>query len=95
MEARLRRRSGGQAGPRRLAFDETFAKTALAAKPLLEPSHLTAIPLVIIAKKVQQTVQGKHPKFRGEAVPGLPRLATRNSKRNHHIAQLVRLIRRK
>jgi hypothetical protein len=63
------------------------------AQALLEPSHLAAIPLVIIAKKVQQAVQGEHPKFRRQAVPGLGRLAARNSKRDHHIAQFPWLIR--
>jgi hypothetical protein len=48
---------------------------------------------VIIAKKVQQAVQGEHPKFRRQAVPGLGRLAARNSKRDHHIAQFPWLIR--
>ena len=65
------------------------------AQALLEPSHLAAIPLVIIAKKVQQTVQGKHPKLGREAVPGKRGLAPRNSKRDHHIAKLPRFFRRK
>jgi len=65
------------------------------AQALLEPPHLAVIPLVIIAKKVQQTVKGKHPKFRRQAVPGVCRLAARNSKRDHHIAQFPWLIRRK
>jgi len=68
-------------------------KAAGVAQALLEPSHLVVIPLVIIAKKVQQAVKGKHPKFGREAVPGLRRLAARNSKRDHHIAQLPWFIR--
>ena len=80
-------------GRRRLAFDETFAKSTCATEPLLEPPHLTVIPLVIIAKKVKQAVQGKHPNLGRQAVPGLSRLPARNSKRNHDIAELPRLIR--
>ena len=79
-------------GRGRLTLDEALAKAARVAQALFEPSHLAGIPLVIIAKKVQQTVEGKHPKFRREAMPGTSGLAARNSKRDHHIAQLTGLV---
>jgi len=40
-------------------------------------------------------VQGKHPKFGGETVAGRSGLALRNTMRNHDIAEIPRLIRRK
>ena len=44
-------------------------------RPPLEPTHLAGVAFVIIAKEVQQTVQGKNTKFGGETVAAW-RLAT-------------------
>ena len=60
---------------RRLTLDETFPQAARAAQAPLEPTHLAGVAFVIIAKKVQQTVQGKNTKFGGETVSGRPGLA--------------------
>src|SRR5689334_93839 len=84
---RWRAASSTRAGPRRLPFDQTLSKTARASQAPLEPPHLAVIPFVIIAKKVQQTVQGKHPKLCPQTVTCTTRLSPRNPKRDHHIAQ--------
>ena len=47
---------------------------------------------MIIAKKVQQPVQGKHPKLGAKTMPGRSRLAPCNVQRNHDIAELAGLI---
>jgi hypothetical protein len=71
---------------RRLALDETFLQPARATQSPLEPTHLAGVALVIIAKEVQQTVQGEDPELRRQAVSGGLRLAPRNTKRNHDIS---------
>jgi hypothetical protein len=82
-------------GSRRLTLDETLLQPAEAPQALLESSHFAGVTLVIIAKKVQQAVQGKHPKLGGQAVPCGPRLPARHAVRNDDIPQLTRLIRGK
>ena len=47
---------------------------------------------MIIAKKVQETVQGKHPKFSAEAVSGCSRLPFGDTQRDDDVAQIARLI---
>ena len=69
-------------------------QSARPAQALFESSHFAVVALVIIAKKVQQPVQGKHPKFRGQAVPRRIGLTACNTKGDHDIAELAWLIRR-
>jgi hypothetical protein len=87
--------SSGRTRTGRLAFDQALAQTAPQAESPLEPSHLAIVTLVIIAKEVQEAVEGEDPEFGGQAVPGGGRLALRNAKRNHDIAEIPRLISRK
>ncbi len=83
--------SSRRSGPG-LAFDQTFAQAAPDSQSPLEASHRAVIALVIIAKEMQQAVQGQDAELRAEAVAGGSRLALRNTMRNHDIAELTRLI---
>ena len=81
------RRHAGRATP----FNQPLDEPALEAQAAFQASHPAVIALVIIAKKVQQAMQGQHPQLDRERMAGLPRLTARNSCRNHDIAQFARL----
>jgi len=42
-------------------LDQTFEQTTLSPQTTLIPGHPAVISLVIIAKKVQETVESQHP----------------------------------
>ena len=42
-------------------LDQTFAQATLSPQTTLNPGHPAVISLVIIAKKVQESVQSEHP----------------------------------
>jgi hypothetical protein len=69
------------------ALDQPLGESALVAQSPLEASHPAVIALVIIAKKVQEAVQGQHAQLDGNRMTGLPGLTARNSSRNHDIAK--------
>jgi len=79
----------------RTPFDQAFAQATLPAQTTLDPGHPAAIPLVIIAKKVQQAMQSQHPKLNLNRVAGVPGLAARNSAGNHDFAEKTGLLSRK
>ena len=73
-------------------FDQSLAETALETKAAFQPSHPAIIVFVIIAKKMQQTMERKHTKLSLHRVACLDRLTGRNSCSNHDIAQRTRLV---
>ena len=68
-------------------LDQTFAQATLPPQATLDPGHPAVISLVIIAKKMQQTVQRQHPQLDLNRVAGQPGLTPRNTARNHDFAQ--------
>src|SRR5688572_31921415 len=54
-----------------------------------------SVPLVIIAKKVQQAVQREHLQLDQNGMPRPPGLTARNSARNHDFAEKARLVTRR
>jgi hypothetical protein len=77
------------------SLDQPFTQAGLAAQPAFEPSHPAVIALVIIAKKVQKTMQSQDADLGSEGVPRLAGLSARHTRRNHHIAQIPRFFGRK
>jgi len=77
-----------------VSFDQSLAQPAAAAQPGFQAGHAAPVALVIIAKKVQQPVQGQHPKLVLEGMTGLFRLTARHTRRNHHVAEIGRFFRR-
>ena len=75
------------------SFNQPLDKPALAAQAPLQASHPAIIVLVIIAKKVQQAMQGQHPQLDRQRVAGLPGLTGRNSCCYHDIAEFAWLCR--
>ena len=75
-------------------LDQTFAQATLPAQTTLDPGHPAVIPLVIIAKKVQQAVQGQHPQLDLDRVARLPGLTPRNSAGDHDFAEKTGLLSR-
>ena len=73
-------------------LDQTFAQATLPAQTTFDPGHPAVIPLVIIAKKVQQTVKPEYPQFGLDGVPGLAGLSPCNSARNHDFAEKTGLV---
>ena len=69
------------------SLDQTFAQPALAPEPALEACHPPVIPLVIIAKQVQQAVQREDPQLNLERVARVARLAPGNAGRNDDVAK--------
>jgi hypothetical protein len=67
-------------------FNQPLGEPALTAQAPFEASHPAIIVLVIIAKKVQQAMQGQNPELDRAGVPGLPGLAARKSFSYHYIA---------
>ena len=80
------------AGSRRFTLDEAFPQPSGAPQTMLESSHLAGIALVIIAKKVQQSVEGQHANLGAKAVPRGRCLALRDALRNDDVAEEARLI---
>ena len=76
-------------------LDKAFAQATLPAQTTFDPGHPAVIPLVIIAKKVQQPVQRKDPQLDLNRMAGLPSLAARNSAGNHDFAEKTGLLSRK
>ena len=76
-------------------LDQAFAQATLPAQTTFDPGHPAVIPLVIIAKKVQQPVQREHPELDLNRMAGLPSLAARNSAGNHDFAEKTGLLSRK
>jgi hypothetical protein len=70
-------------------------ETALASQAAFQPSHPAIIVFVIIAKKVQQTMEGQDPKLSLHRVPRLDRLPGCNPCRDHDIAESAGLARGK
>ena len=83
----------GESSPTPL--DQAFAQATLPAQTTLDPGHAAVIPLVIIAKKMQQAVQSEHPQLDLDRVARLPGLAARNSAGDHDFAEKTRLLSRK
>ena len=75
----------------RTPFNEPLDEPALTAQAPFQASHPAIIVLVIIAKKVQQAMQGQHPQLDRQGMPGLPGLTGRNPRRNHDIAEFAGL----
>jgi hypothetical protein len=73
-------------------LDQTFAQATLSPQTTLNPGHAAVIVLVIIAKKVQQAVQGQHPQFDLDRVASLPGLTPRNSARYHDFPEETGLL---
>jgi len=73
-------------------FNQPLDEPALAAQAPLQASHPAIIVLVIIAKKVQQAMQGQHPQLDCHGMAGLPGLTGCNSCSNHDIAEFTRLL---
>ena len=73
-------------------FNQPLDEPALAAQAPLQANHPAIIVLVIIAKKVQQAMQGQHPQLDGQGMAGLPGLTGRNSCSDHDIAEFTRLL---
>ena len=61
------------------------------AEPRLDAGHAARVALVIIAKKVQQPVQGQHAKLVLERMPGSRRLPAGHPGGNHHVAEMIRV----
>ena len=68
-------------------LDQAFAQATLSTQTTLDPGHPAVISLVIIAKKMQQTVQRQHPQLNLKRMAGLPGLTPRHPARNHDFAQ--------
>jgi hypothetical protein len=73
-------------------LDQPFAQATLPAQTTLDPGHPAVIPLVIIAKKMQQAVQSQHPKLSLDWVAGASGLAARNSACDRDFAEKSRLL---
>jgi hypothetical protein len=67
-------------------FNQPLDEPALTAQAPFQASHPAIIVLVIIAKKVQQAMQGQDPELNRARVPRLPGLAARKSFSDHDIA---------
>ena len=78
---------GTRHGTRSASLNQPFTEAALASQPAFQASHPPVIVVVIISKKVQKTMQGEHPEFGLQGVPGLAGLPARNTSCNHDIAQ--------
>jgi hypothetical protein len=76
-------------------LDQTFAQATLPAQATFDPGHPAVISLVIIAKKVQETVKPEYPQFDLDRVPGLAGLSPCNSARNHDFPEKTGLVRAK
>jgi hypothetical protein len=67
-------------------FNQPLDEPALTAQAPFQASHPAIIVFVIIAKKVQQAMQGEDPKLDRTRVPRLQGLAARKSFSDHDIA---------
>jgi hypothetical protein len=74
-------------------LDQTFAQATLPTQTTLNPGHPAVISLVIIAKKVQESVQSQHPQLDLKGVPGAARLTRRNPARNDDFPKKTGLFR--
>jgi hypothetical protein len=68
-------------------LDQTFAQATLPPQATLDPGHPAVISLVIIAKKMEQTVQRQHTQLDLNRVAGLSGLTPRDTARNHDFAK--------
>ena len=75
-----------------MSLDQAFPQSAAHVKPRLDAGHLAAVVLVIIAKKMQQSVQRQDAKFGLKPVSGVLCLTPRYPERNHDISKETRLL---
>ena len=71
-----------------MSLDQAFPQPAADTKPGLESGHLACIAVVIIAKKVQQSVQCQNAELGLETVSRTARLAPSHAHRNHDISNV-------
>ena len=76
-------------------LDQAFAQATLPAQTTFDPGHPAVIPLVIIAKKVQQPVQREDSELDLKRMAGLLSLTPRNSAGDHDFAEKTGLLSRK
>ena len=69
------------------SFDQTVPHPRLSQQALLERSHPSPIALMIVAEKVEETVQGEDPKLDREAMAEIARLASGHAGRDGNIAE--------
>jgi hypothetical protein len=72
-----------------LALDQPFSQAALAAKAAFNTCHGAGINLVIVAEKVQESMQSQNAEFYPDTMPGFARLPLSHSPGNDDVAQLV------
>ena len=78
-----------------MSLDQSLAQPAAPAEPRLDAGHAAPVALVIIAKKVQQPVQGQHPKLVLEGMTAVGRLPPGDSGGDDHVAKITRFVRAK
>ena len=66
--------------------DQSGRQPRAPPQPLFEPPHGASVPLVIVAQKVQQAMEGQNPQLGGQIVPLGPCLAGCHAKGNGEIA---------
>lgn len=74
-----------------MSLDQALAQPAAPAEPGLQTGHATSVPLVIIAKEVQEAMQGQDAKLGPQGVARVGRLTARHPGGNHDVAQIPRL----
>ena len=72
-----------------MSLDQAFIQSTSAAEPGLQARHTSVIALVIIAKKMQQSVERQHPQLGLERVSRLEGLPARDACRNHDISEVT------
>ena len=75
-----------------MPLDQALPKTSPAAQTCFDTSHPACVSLVIITKKMQQTVQSQHTKLGLQRMARLPSLPARDACRNHDVAEATRFI---
>ena len=69
------------------SLDEAFAQAALSPEALLGAVHLSAIALVVVAKQMQEAVQGQKPELGELRVVRVTRLTPRDTAGDHDLPQ--------
>ena len=70
-----------------LTFDEPARQSSASPQPLFQPPHGAVVGLVIVAKQVQQPVQGQHAPLGGLGVSLRRRLTTRDAARDDDVTE--------
>jgi hypothetical protein len=78
-----------------MSLDQTFPQAAPHAKPGFDACHPAGVALVIIAKKMQQSVERQDSELRLQRVSGSTRLPARDTRGNHDIPEVARTVSRK